>query len=325
MKKLLVLGGAGWLIGTPLLLCLAVVVVMLGGPNSDSPAGADAGVMAVAGMTGGPVSGQVPPEMLALYRQAAAGVCPGLDWRVLAAIGTVESDNGTSILPGVHSGQNPAGAEGPMQFEPATFSVYAVPVPAGGADPPSPYDPTDSVYAAARMLCTNGAADPGRLAGAIFAYNHSDAYVSTVLTLARSMAPSPLSLASGSAGAVAAGFALAQVGTPYRWGAEQQGFGFDCSGLAQAAWRAAGVEIPRVAQAQHDAGVVVAAGTALQPGDLVFFGGGDGSVTHVGIFVAAGTMVDAPHPGAAVRIESFPTSIGGRWGSDEYVGAVRPR
>ncbi len=65
---------------------------------------------------------KIPPAMLALYQQAAA-TCPGLPWTVLAAIGTVESDNGQSTLPGVHSGTNAAGAEGPMQFEPATFSL----------------------------------------------------------------------------------------------------------------------------------------------------------------------------------------------------------
>ena len=68
---------------------------------------------------------------------------------ILAAIGTMESDNGQSNLPGVHSGANAAGAEGIMQFEPATFVAYDEPVPPGGADPPSPYDPTDAVYAAA--------------------------------------------------------------------------------------------------------------------------------------------------------------------------------
>jgi hypothetical protein len=52
--------------------------------------------------------------MLALYQQAAA-TCPGLPWTILAAIGTVESDNGQSTLPGVHSGSNSAGAEGPMR------------------------------------------------------------------------------------------------------------------------------------------------------------------------------------------------------------------
>ncbi len=64
----------------------------------------------------------IPPAMLALYQKAAV-TCPGLPWTVLAAIGTVESDNGQSNLPGVHSGANAAGAEGPMQFEPATFSL----------------------------------------------------------------------------------------------------------------------------------------------------------------------------------------------------------
>ena len=55
--------------------------------------------------------------MLALYQEAAI-TCPGLPWTILAAIGTIESDNGQSTLPGVHSGTNSAGAEGPMQFEP---------------------------------------------------------------------------------------------------------------------------------------------------------------------------------------------------------------
>jgi len=123
--------------------------------------------------------------MLTLYEQAAA-TCPGLPWTVLAAIGTVESGNGTSDLPGVHSGANPAGAQGPMQFEPATFAEYDTPVPPGGASPPSPYDPTDAVYAAARMLCANGARDGADISGAVFAYNHATWYVNEVLSLARS-------------------------------------------------------------------------------------------------------------------------------------------
>jgi hypothetical protein len=58
--------------------------------------------------------------MLALYQEAAT-TCAGLPWTVLAAIGTIESDNGQSDLPGVHNGANAAGVEGPMHFEPATF------------------------------------------------------------------------------------------------------------------------------------------------------------------------------------------------------------
>ena len=69
-----------------------------------------------------PATSKVPPSMLVLYQEAAA-TCPGLPWTILAAIGTVESDNGQSNLPGVHDGANAAGAEGPMQFEPATFSL----------------------------------------------------------------------------------------------------------------------------------------------------------------------------------------------------------
>ena len=65
-------------------------------------------------------SSGIPAGMLTLYREAAA-TCPGLPWTVLADIGTVETSNGTSNLPGVHSGANSAGAEGPMQFERSIF------------------------------------------------------------------------------------------------------------------------------------------------------------------------------------------------------------
>jgi membrane-bound lytic murein transglycosylase B len=75
-----------------------------------------------------------------------------------------------------------------MQFEPATFAAYDEPVPPGGADPPSPYDPVDAVYAAARLLCANGAAGAADISGAVFAYNHSQSYVTEVLSLARSYA-----------------------------------------------------------------------------------------------------------------------------------------
>jgi hypothetical protein len=122
----------------------------------------------------------IPADYLLLYEQAAA-TCPGLDWAVLAGIGKVESDHGRSQLPGVHSGANSAGAQGPMQFLPATFAAYAHPVPAGGANPPSPYDPIDAIYAAARMLCANGARDNRDVRAAIFAYNHVDWYVAEVL------------------------------------------------------------------------------------------------------------------------------------------------
>jgi cell wall-associated NlpC family hydrolase len=273
----------------------------------------------------------IPPGMLALY-QAGATTCPGLPWTILAAIGTVESDNGQSDLAGVHSGANGAGAEGPMQFEPATFAAYAEPVPPGGAAPPSPYDPADAVYAAARLLCANGAAGGRDIPAAVFAYNHSATYVAQVLALAQALAGPPPRAPTGTpvsdAGAVAVRWALSQIGTPYVWGGETPGVGFDCSGLVQAAYRVAGVTLPRVAQDQFDATPKLGPGQPLAPGDLVFFGGGPTTIDHVGIF--AGTvggqdvMIDAPYTGADVRAEPFPSNVGAPFGGLVFVGATRP-
>jgi cell wall-associated NlpC family hydrolase len=253
----------------------------------------------------GAATTSILPAMLMLYQEAAT-TCPGLPWTVLAAIGTVESDNGQSNLPGVHAGANSAGAEGPMQFEPATFATYDTPVPPGGANPPSPYDPTDAIYAAARDLCANGAENGADISAAIFAYNHSEAYVTQVLNVAQSYGQSVTqTVAASTAAQVAVAWALAQVGTPYVWGGETPGVGFDCSGLVQAAYKAAGVNLPRVAQDQYDATMKLAPGEPIEPGDLVFFGGGPSDITHVGIVVGNGEMVDAPYTGADVRVESY--------------------
>jgi cell wall-associated NlpC family hydrolase len=96
--------------------------------------------------------------------------------------------------------------------------------------------------------------------------------------------------------AAAVAFARAQIGKPYVWGATGPG-SFDCSGLTQAAWAAAGVALPRTTYEQINAGHRVSAGQ-LQPGDLVFYYSG---VTHVGLYVGGGKIVHAPHPGAAVE------------------------
>ena len=107
------------------------------------------------------------------------------------------------------------------------------------------------------------------------------------------------------------------------WGGESPA-GYDCSGLVQAAYRAAGIALPRTAQEQYDAGPHLPGGAQLQPGDLVFFGFGPRAVEHVGIVVQQGEMVDAPHTGTVVRIEPYPTNVGAGWGSEHYLGATRP-
>lgn len=118
-----------------------------------------------------------------------------------------------------------------------------------------------------------------------------------------------------SAGGVAVHWALAQVGTPYVWGGETPGVGFDCFGLVQ----------PRTAQEQYDAGPQLPPGVPLLPGDLVFFGASTDDVTHVGVYVGMdggrAVMVDAPHAGADVRVEQIPISPGSAWGRDVVVGA----
>ncbi|MFF9057468.1 NlpC/P60 family protein [Streptomyces sp. NPDC014882] len=95
-------------------------------------------------------------------------------------------------------------------------------------------------------------------------------------------------------------FARAQIGKPYVWGATGPD-SYDCSGLTQAAWKAADVSLPRVTYDQVDAGTTVSL-SAAQPGDLVFF---YSDVTHVGIYAGNGMMIHAPKPGAYVREESI--------------------
>jgi len=247
------------------------------------------------------------PAGWAVMERSAAATCPGLPWGVLAGIGTVESHSGTSTAPGVDSGANSAGAEGPMQFLPATFDTYATVGP-GGVSPASPYDAVDAVYTAAAMLCADGGGTRAGLHGAVYAYNHSNTYVDTVLVLALAFGEDPTVDVTVVA---VLEFAAAQLGTPYLWGGNGPG-GFDCSGLTKAAFAAAGVSLPRVAQDQFNHGPPDAGGSTVIPGDLLFFGSGPDGVDHVGIYVGSGLMVDAPHTGAVVRVEpaGWPTLVG---------------
>jgi hypothetical protein len=108
----LVLGGA--CLGLVLLASIPFLVAAAAGlPLSSLVGAADAGAASPSDGTAAGASGTstdgIPAGMLDVYGRASAS-CPGLPWTVLAAIGTVESANGTSSLPGVHSGTNPAGA-----------------------------------------------------------------------------------------------------------------------------------------------------------------------------------------------------------------------
>ncbi|MFD9465182.1 NlpC/P60 family protein [Streptomyces sp. NPDC060027] len=95
-------------------------------------------------------------------------------------------------------------------------------------------------------------------------------------------------------------FVRTQIGKPYVWGATGPD-SYDCSGLTQAAWKAAGVSLPRVTYDQVKAGTTVSLADA-QPGDLVFF---YDDISHVGLYIGNGMMIHAPKPGAYVREESI--------------------
>ena len=124
--------------------------------------------------------------------------------------------------------------------------------------------------------------------------------------------PAPTSGGEGALAARAVAFALAQRGKPYRWGTEGPD-AFDCSGLTWAAWRAAGVTIPRTAAGQL-AGLPRMRGQ-LQPGDLLIYASRGPSRRHVAMAVGRGRMVEALGRGIPVRSASI------RHG---WLGAVRP-
>jgi cell wall-associated NlpC family hydrolase len=112
-------------------------------------------------------------------------------------------------------------------------------------------------------------------------------------------------------------YALAQRNKPYRWG-HRGPDSFDCSGLAWAAWRAAGLQWPRLtADGQWRRGPRVHG--RPRPGDLVFFHTSrmpPGRAGHVGVYLGGRRMVEAPGPGVAIRVGSSNRS--------GYLGATRP-
>ncbi len=285
--------------------------------------GAAAGVLASLSPFGASPSDDATEDIPVDYQQlylTAATTCPGLPWTILAAIGKEETDHGRNP-----DWTSEAGAQGPMQFLPATFAEHAVDADGGGADI---NDPADAIFSAAAYLCASGARDARDIPHAIFAYNQDPAYVARVLTTADSYTDHTEDTTGETGGeipepspdaAVAVDYATAQLGLPYEWGGDGPAAGdagFDCSGLTQAAAKAAGVDLPRVAQDQYNTGPHLPAAAVLQPGDLVFFGPSTTNITHVGLYIGGNQMIDAPHRNADVRVEDY------RW--DDYRGATRP-
>jgi len=301
----------------------------------------------------------IPSNYLFWFQKV--GVQYDIPWTILAGIGEVESDDGRSTLPGVLSGHNAFGAAGPMQIgiggaagnqwgglpvHAANEIVAGVATDEDGKPTVSVYDAADAIAGAAKYLIEHNVAnDPS---AAIFAYNHASWYVSDVLSWASTYASGGFTVSAAApegggtpaactganvldalvapndAVAVAINFAEQQLGKPYLWGGTGPD-AFDCSGLVMMAYRAAGVYIQRTSQTQWTSEQRIPA-SRVQPGDLVFFAGADGTAKapgHVGLVIGHGEMIEAYAAGFPIRVSTYgtPTSPPG---DQKVVGYTRP-
>jgi peptidoglycan DL-endopeptidase CwlO len=349
------------LLGAGLLLVglIAVPLMVVGGSNMMLAAGNNCSSTGQGSFTtpATTVSSQgrdsIPANFLALFQQVGRQYT--VPWQILAGIGEVESNDGRSNLPGVHSGSNSFGAAGPMQIgiggaagnvwggapaHPAGEQVNGVATDENGDGIASVYEPGDAIAGAAKYLLRNGVQTNVR--GAIFAYNHLESYVQAVLYWASlytkggyTVSPVAVDVAAQCATltnsqvpnqtvAIAIAYAEAQIGKPYQWGGTGPD-AFDCSGLVMMAYRQAGVEIPRTSEEQWAWGPRIQTGHE-EPGDLVFFAGSDGTRAnpgHVGLVIGPGKMVEAYATGFPIRISSFGTSNSPP-GDQVPVGFTRP-
>lgn len=123
--------------------------------------------------------------------------------------------------------------------------------------------------------------------------------------------------AASPAAMAAVNYACGQRQLPYLWGGTGPDDGFDCSGLTQAAYAAAGIALPRTSREQYAAGPHVPDGQPLLPGDLVYYATA-GRVHHVGLYLGSGNMIDSPDVGRTIGIRPY------RHPGDDYYGATRP-
>jgi len=291
---------------------------------------------AAAGGVGGGLAPGAVPAAYAPWVAKAAGSCPVLTPSLVAAQLQVESGWDPAAV-------SPAGAQGLAQFMPGTWPGYGR--DENGDGTADPRDPPDAIMALARYDCALSGqvasvpagdkvglmlaaynAGPGAVltAGGVPPYPETQAYVQAIEALANKLAgPPPVAGAAAPAALVAVNdpvaakaieFAQTKLGLPYEWGGADPLY--DCSGLTQAAYAAAGVSLPRSSEQQFAYGPQVPV-SSIQPGDLIYFPS-DGTAAapgHVAIYLGGGQMLDAPHTGAVIH-------IGPLWGTPS--GATRP-
>ncbi|MEU3748211.1 bifunctional lytic transglycosylase/C40 family peptidase [Streptomyces narbonensis] len=315
--------------GGSLGVCLGFVALLVVGTYS-----AAAGLIGGAGSgkngTVGLAKGSVP----ALYQglvQKWGNLCPAINPALLAAQLYQES------------GWNPravssADARGIAQFIPGTWAGHGI--DGDGDGDRDIWDPKDAIPSAASYDCElagyvkNVPGDPAN--NMLAAYNagayrvikyrgvppisETQNYVRIIRSLEKSFARPVGRVDPSRQAAGAIHYAQGKLGTPYLWGGTgtaAQGGRFDCSGLTQAAYLSVGIELPRVANDQYNAGPHPSR-EELLPGDLVFFSDdltNSRAIRHVGIYVGGGYMIDAPRTGAVIRFTRIDTP--------DYFGATR--
>ncbi|MGW1839045.1 bifunctional lytic transglycosylase/C40 family peptidase [Streptomyces sp. BBFR2] len=320
MRKLWIAGG----IGAGLMLCLVALLVI------GTYTAATGLVGAAGGRALGLAKGAVPAEYQSLV-QKWGQLCPAISPSLLAA--QLYQESGWNPR-----AQSPAAAQGMAQFIPGTWATHGI--DGNGDGKRDVWDPADAIASAASYDCelakyvkdAPGDATHNMLAAynagayrviqysGVPPYGETQNYVKTITTLAKSFEAPSAPVAPSKQAAAAIYYAQEKLGTPYLWGgtgtAAQNGR-FDCSGLTQAAYHSVGIDLPRVANDQWNAGPHPKRDELL-PGDLVFFANDltdPRSIHHVGIYVGGGYMVNAPHTGALIRFDKIDVP--------DYIGATR--
>ncbi|WP_328707583.1 C40 family peptidase [Streptomyces sp. GS7] len=310
-------------IGVGLLLCLVGLLVI-------GTYGAAAGLAGATGRAVGLAKGAVPAAYQPMV-QKWGNLCPAINPALLAA--QLYQESGWNPR-----AQSPAGAQGLAQFIPETWAAHAV--DGDGDGKKDIWDPADAIASAASYDCelaryvkdAPGDATENMLAAynagayrviqynGVPPYGETQGYVKSITTLAKSFEAPIGPVASSHQAAAAIYFAQEQLGKRYLWGGDgtaDQGGRFDCSGLTKAAYHSVGIELPRVANDQWNAGPHPNRNELL-PGDLVFFANDlndPRSIHHVGIYVGGGYMINAPYTGAVIRFDKIDTP--------DYIGATR--
>lgn len=285
----------------------------------------------------------VPAQFLA-YVMAAGSLCAEVGPAEIAAQLDLES----SWNPDAYTDSGAAPAMGIAQFTAATWQTWGHDYDTNGTS--SPYDAGDAIIAQGHLMCSlvawaetnlsNGAlhGDVLDLAWAAYfagrdailraggvpssglTHDYPEQVRARLATYARDTGgdglpgggggiPAGFTLPTNAQQATAVRYALDQLGKPYQYGAEGPN-AFDCSGLVMQAWLHAGISIPRVTGDQVHTGVAVTSLAAMQPGDLIFIPGADGTLSHpghVGMYIGRGGdgrqyLVQAPHTGDHVKV-----------------------